>query len=341
MKRLICIFVCCISLVCWGQESLLTKKIVYPIRITENSVLSLEKKDSITYNYIVNKRFFWEAMDDLFNDIKGKKLYLTTFEGDTIVWDTMINDLIKQLNKIDNRKYSAQNIDKVLENEIRAIKFMEEWTWNKNTMQIDKKIVAYCPIIQRDSVHFVEDNDFLNNNSLLSQKAFEYEIGWIWQNNNKRTNDTLLITRNIQYTIPIYNPKPYHWWESNLEAEYSIPFLETLINKTDSRDILCYESPDIPDAFTLPELEKRKKHSVSTTIFTIGDNQNEIERDTIINLTYNSDDIDYLRFGEEIIYDKGNNNFYKQVNYYAPIIRIFTSGGTFIGFYPLFYIRKD
>ena len=341
MKRLICILICYVSLVCVGQESLLTKKIVYPVRLTENLVLSSDKKDSIAYNYIVNKRFFWEAIDDLLNKAKNKKLFLTTFEGDTIVWDTMINDLVKQLNKIDNNKYSTKNIDKVFENEIRAIKFMEEWTWNTKTMQIDKKIIAYCPIIQRDSVHFVEEMSLVNDNSLLSQKAFEYEIGWIRQNNNQKTQDTLLITRNIQYTMPIYNPKPYHWWESNLEAEYSIPFFERLISKTDSREILCYESPDIPNAFTLPELEKRKKHSVSTTIYTVDNNQNEIEKDTIINLTYNSDDIDYLRFGEEIIYDKGNNNFYKQVNYYAPVTRIFTSGGTFVGFYPLFYIRKD
>lgn len=334
MKKLILITFFTISFPCFAQEKLLTKKIVTKIQITENKVKSSETKDSITYDYIVNKRFFWEAMDELFSDLKSEKIYLKNFDGDTILWSIMFDNLKKALEKIDLKKYSNKEVENILENEIRAIKFMEEWTYDIQTMNIKKKVIAYCPLIQRDSITFINEN-------LESQTSFEYEIGWIWQTSAKSSEDTLLITRNIQYTIPIYNPKPYRWWDNNLEAEYSIPFFESLIGKADNKKILCYENPDAIEPFSLSELENRKKHSIYTTIYTTNKENVEIETDTVISLTYNSDDIDNLRFGEEIIYDKKNHNFTKKVNYYAPIIRIFNSNGLFLGFYPLYYIRAQ
>ena len=80
---------------------------------------------------------------------------------------------------------------------------------------------------------------------------------------------------------------------------------------------------------------------MTTSIYTFDGNGAEIETDTIINLVYNGYDIDRLRFGEEILFDKKHLTFIKKVNYYAPVIRIFASDGTFIGFYPLYYIREQ
>ncbi|MBR1775346.1 MAG: hypothetical protein IJ759_07480 [Bacteroidales bacterium] len=334
MRKLILLFTIFISLSSFSQERLLTKKIVYKINVTDNKVRQLAQKDSIEYNYIVNKRFFWEAMDGLISDLKSKKLYLRTFNKDSVVWDSMINNLTKQLNAIDLKKYSKKDIEKVLENEIRSIKFMEEWTYLPETMMINKKIIAYCPVIERDSVTLVDEE-------LKAVTSFAFDLGWIWQNDVKPSNDTLLLARNLQYTMPIYNPTPYRWWESNLEAEYSIPFFDALIEKADSRQILCYESPDAVEPFSKSELDKRKKHSQTVSIIQNIGEDNEIETDTIITLTYNSDDIDHLRFGEQILYDKKSHNFIKSVNYYSPIIRIFTSNNIFIGFYPLYYIRKQ
>ena len=341
MKKIILLFLGLVPFISYSQQRILTKKIVTTVRFTENKVQSSALKDSVSYNYIVNKRFFWEATDKLFSELKAKRCYLTAMNGDTIQWDTMISDLTKKLNTLDFKKYSKKDIEKVLENEIRAVKFMEEWFYDDNTMQISKSVIAYCPIIQRDSVSLIDED-------LKAKTYFEYEIGWIRQKSSSSaaksesdSEDTLLITRNIQYTMPIYNPQPYHWWDNNLEAEYSIPFFETLIAKADTRQILCYENPDALEPFSLPELEKRKKHSVTTTIYTVDENGTESETDTIINLVYTGYDIDRLRFGEELFFNKKDLTFTKKVNYYAPVIRIFTSNGAFIGFYPLYYIREQ
>ena len=334
MKKTILILLLLVGANCFAQQKLLTKKIVYTVNMTENKINSSQEKDSVSYHYIVNKRFFWEAMDDVLASIKNKKLYLSTFSGDTIVWDTMISNLTKALNNLDMRKYSKKDIEKVLENEIRAVKFMEEWTYNPQTMLIDKKIVAYCPMIQRDSVTLGEED-------LQTKNFFSFDLGWIRQTNSKPSDDVLQISRNIQYTMPIYNQKPYHWWDNNLEAEYSIPFFENLFAKTDSRAVLSYETPDAVEPFSLSDLEKRKKHSTTTSVFYVDKDGIETEKDTVITLTYNSDEVELLRFGEEVLYDKKSHAFIKNVNYYAPVIRIFSSDGQFIGFYPLYYIRKQ
>ena len=333
MKNTILIILILFSTICVAQDKLLTKKIVYKVKVTDNAIKSSEKKDSVAYNYLVNKRFFWEAMDALCSDLQKKKLYLQTFTGDTIVWDTMINRLSRQLEKKDLRKYSKKDIQAVLENEIRAIKFWEEWTYDTQTMLINKKIIAFCPIIERDSIALLDED-------LQAKESFSFEMGWIMQNSKPFSQDILQICRNIQYTMPIYNTKPYFWWERNLEAEYSIPFFDMLDNKTISRQVLCYDSPDTPEAYSKAELDKRHQHTVTTTIISDLPDNNITETDTTITLSYKSEDIDYLRFGEEINYDKQNHNFTKIVNYYAPVVRIFATNGQFRGYYPLYYIRK-
>jgi hypothetical protein len=68
---------------------------------------------------------------------------------------------------------------------------------------------------------------------------------------------------------------------------------------------------------------------------------NVIEKDTIIRMRYNSDDIEYFRFGQQWVFDLETLTFTKQINYFAPVIALSASDGTFRGFYPLFYIRKD
>lgn len=333
MKKLICIFFIVISLSGFSQQRLLTKRIIYTVEFVESEIQSSAQKDSIVDNYIVNKRFFWEAMDELISKLKNKKLYLTSFRGDTIQWDTVFYDLTKQLNILDSKKYSKKDVEKTLENEIRAIKFMEEWTYDPNTMLVTKKINAYCPIVKRDTISLIGDE-------LKGANAFVFELGWIRQKEAKPSENALLLTRNIQYTMPIYNPKPYSWWDSNLEAEYSVPFFDMLFDKTEKSHIECWESPDAVQPLLKNEIEKRKKHSVSTTIVREVGDDDIIQSDTSITMSYTADDIDHLRFGEEILFDKGNLTFYKNVNYFAPTVRIFLAGGEFIGFYPIYYIRK-
>lgn len=332
MKKLIfaCFILLCAS--SFAQDKLLTKKIIYTISVTDNTVKSNSKSDSIVYEYKVNRRFWWEAMDMLLNDVKGKKLALHSQRGDTIVWDTMINNLCKKIKLAYGKDLKKKEIQEILDNEIRKIQFEEEWTYNPQTMLINKKVIAYCPIICRDSVALVDDE-------LKTQECFNFPIGWIYPS-NATSSDTTLICRDIRYTMPIYNYQPYRWWDSNLEAEYSIPYFDSFIAKAEDGVISVFEDPDLVDALSRSDVVKRREYTRTETVVQSLAENNVAESDTTIKLKYNSDNIEYLRFGEEIYFDKTNHNFIKNTNYIAPIIRMFSTNGSFIGFYPMYYIRR-
>ena len=47
----------------YSQERLLTMKIVYEVPIMQGRIASSETKDSIVYDYLVDKRFWWQTID--------------------------------------------------------------------------------------------------------------------------------------------------------------------------------------------------------------------------------------------------------------------------------------
>lgn len=335
MKKLILLF--CFLLTCgflMSQECLLTKKIVYTVRFTDDVIASSLSKDSVQYNYIVNKRFFWEANDEILTRVKAKKAYFQSFKGDTIQYDTIINRLCRALNSHYNKKYDKNNIKEVLDNDIRAVRFWEEWTYNTNNMLINKKIIGYCPIIQRDSVALIDDE-------LKAKNEFEFELGWIFHKSSSNNKDTILISNNLQYTMNIYNKAPYQWWNSNLEAEYSIPYFDMLIDKAENLQIPVFEEPNAVEVLTKPIIIKRRERSSTIEIYGVTKQNVEVTQDTIIITKMNSEDIEAIRFGEKIIFDKESLTYSKQVNYLSPIIYIFGSDGQYHGTYPIYYIRKE
>lgn len=333
MKKLILISLMLIPFAVFSQNKLLTKKIVYSVPIVQTNIHNTIGKDSISYNYLVNRRFWWEAIDNVLQQAKNKTIVLHNFHGDTIAYDSMINNLNRQLTKSFKRTFSKKEIQDVFDNEIREIKFEEQWTYNTNTMLIDKVVTAFCPVITRDSVAY-------NDQEIKAEHGFAFDIGWIYPKSNKNTNDTTLICRNIQYTIPIYNQKPYKWWDNNLEAEYSIPYFSLMLSKAEKGEVLTFEDPNSAEAFTKPNVVKRREMKKVVPIYKTDKNNEEQINDTTVVVRYEVENIDCLRFGEEIYFDKSSCNFIKNTNYVAPIIRIYSDKGEFRGFYPLYYIRK-
>lgn len=333
MKKVLFIFFVFSAIIGFSQEKLLTKKIVYKIDLTENTVKSDKHKDSIIYNYKINQRFFWEAMDLFMDNWKGNKIKVLDEQGKTIVWDTMLVKLNNSLAKYYNRKLNKKEVQNILENYITKINFKEEWTYNTETMLINKKVLAFCPIISIDSL-------FLTEEGFEAREGFSFPLGWLEQTNSTSNTEDLLITRNIHYTIPIYNYTPYRWWENNLEEEYSIPYFDRFIQKAENMEIPVFENPDMTEALQKSNILKRRKFSkTESMIEDLGDN-NIKETDTILNMQYQSEDFEYLRFGEEIYFNKNTLSFTKNTNYIAPIIAIKDKNGTFLYYYPIYYIRK-
>ncbi|MDO5760644.1 MAG: hypothetical protein Q4Q06_06430 [Bacteroidota bacterium] len=335
MKQSIFLFsILCCSLFAQSQEKLLTKRIVYLVDITENVVKQEKNKDTIVSNYKVNERFWWESMDVLMQKWKEGDLKVYNHENKILVWDTMLRQLNTSLERYFKRKLDAKQVQNILDNNINKVEFEEEWTYSPTTMLINKKVLSYTPIIAIDSL-------YLTDEGFATKNAFLFPLGTIKQNNSiEDTNNLLLITRNIQYTIPIYNYEPYLWWKSNLEEEYSLPYFETMINKAENMEIPIFEGQDQTEALQKHSVLKRRNYTTRTQIIEdLGENMTN-EYDTIINLKYNAEDIDYLKFGEEVYFDKTNMTFLKKTNYLSPMISIKDNKGEFLYYYPLYYIRK-
>lgn len=327
---LICLFISCFS---FAQEKLLSKKIVYSIDLTESVIKQGKNRDTLNNVYKINERFWWESIDIVMQKWKEKTLQVYNTENKVIVWDSMLSSLKLSLEDYFKKALSPTEIQNILENNITKIEFEEEWTYSPITMLINKKNLSYTPIITIDSLH-------LTNDGFVPKSAYQFKLGTIRQNQVKDKNNILLITRNIQYIIPIYNYEPYLWWQSNLEEEYSLPYFDSMIEKAENMEIAVFESQDKTEALQKNNVLKRRDYTSSTKVINDMEENIQIEYDTIISLKYNSEDIDHLKFGEEIYFDKTNLSFIKNTNYLAPMISIKDDKGTFLYYYPLYHIRK-
>lgn len=326
----ICLFISCFA---FAQEKLLSKKIVYTIDLTESTVKQEKNKDTLTNVYKINERFWWEAMDIVMQKWKEKTLQVYDSENRVILWDSLLNCLKNSLETYFKKTLTQAEIQNILDNNITKIEFEEEWTYSLATMLINKKVLSYTPIIAIDSLHLTDEG-------FETKSAYQFKLGTIKQNQTTDNNNLLLITRNIQYVIPIYNYEPYLWWQSNLEEEYSLPYFDSMIEKAENMNIPVFESQDKTEALQKNNVLKRRNYTLSTKVISDTEENTQIEYDTIISLKYNSEDIDYLKFGEEIYFDKTNLGFIKHTNYLAPMISIKDDKGSFLYYYPLYHIRK-
>ena len=317
----------------FSQERILTKKIVYEVDIMKSHIQQTKDNDSIIYDYIVDKRFWWQSIDAVMVEIRAKRLSFMSFNHDTLSFDTIIKNLKKEYFAQFKDSLTDKKVQKLLEEEIRAIKFEEEWTYNPQTMIINKKVIGYNPVITRDSI-VIQDDD------LVPKKFFRFELGWIYPTKKPMLKDTLCVVRNIHFTIPIYNKTPYHWWDSHLEPEYSIPYFESYMQKAEEGSIKVYSQPTSTDSYTKQEILKRKQFEMMVTIDSQDKYGNTIEKDTIVKGNYNTDNIDYLRFGDEGYFDRPSLQFVKNVNYISPMIQIIGLDGNLRGLMPIYYLRR-
>lgn len=322
IKHFVALFFCFVFLQnVYGQEKLLSMKIIYTVPIMSAEIKSSNEKDSIKYDYIVDKRFWWQTFDKVMTN-------------QTLSYDTILSRFNKSLNEHFKREFLIEEVKGLIENNVRKVQFEERWWYDTKTMLIRSEVVAFQPIITIDSIVF-KDEDF------EIEEYFSYPLGWFKGNKESKKTDKVIITSNIEFTMPIYNPIPYQWYMNHLEAEYSIPFLDMLISKAENLKVNTFETPSSSIAFNKIEIMKCLEHQELESIVVEDSLSNVFEKDTVIRVKYTSEEVDYFRFGQKWMFDLETLTFTKTINYFAPVIRLTASDNSFRGFYPLFYIRKD
>ena len=320
-KLILLLSLAIISLNSLGQDKLLSMKIIYSVPIMKAEIKSSAEKDSIQYTYIVDKRFWWQTFDKIIS--KSQTPY-----------DTLVNRFSKTLKEKFNREFSVAETKNLIDNGVRKIEFEERWFYDTKTMLIKSEVVAFQPIITIDSI-------VLEGEDLAIKEIFSYPLGWFKPNQVSKKSDKVIIASNIEFTMPIYNPIAYQYFFNHLEAEYSLPFLEMLLANAQNNSIKTYETPSSSTCFNKVEIIKRLEHQEREVIVSEDSLGNVMETDTVMRIKYTSEEIDFFRFGQQWIFDLETLTFYKQINYFAPVIKLTASDNSFRGFYPLFYIRKD
>ena len=145
-----------------------------------------------------------------------------------------------------------------------------------------------------------------------------------------------LITKKIQYDVPIINPDATHdWWIRNIEGSDREALINNIFDRVLSGDIRAY------DYFNEPLSVKDVKLIMSDTIAEKFQRPYPpyAEYDTTIIVTIERSDISLLRFLEEWKYDEKTLQIDKKVYAISPVIEMEVNGIRVTR--PLFWIYTD
>lgn len=145
-----------------------------------------------------------------------------------------------------------------------------------------------------------------------------------------------LITKKIQYDVPIMNPDASHdWWVRNIEGSDREALLDNIFDKVLSGEIQAY------DYFNEPLSVKDIERIMSDTTMAVLQRPYPpyAEYDTTIIYTIERSDVTLLRFLEEWKYDENNLQIDKKVFGISPVIEMNVNGMMVTR--PLFWVYMD
>jgi len=153
----------------------------------------------------------------------------------------------------------------------------------------------------------------------------------------KEAEDTrTLITKKIQYDVPIMNPDATHdWWIRNIAGSDREALIDNIFDRVLAGEIQAY------DYFNEPLSVKEIEHLLSDTITAVFQRPYPpyAEYDTTIIHTIERSDVSKLRFLEEWKYDETSLQIDKKVYGISPVIEMMVDGRVMTR--PLFWVYTD
>ena len=152
----------------------------------------------------------------------------------------------------------------------------------------------------------------------------------------EKEDDRTIITKKIQYDVPIMNPDADHdWWIRNIEGSDREALLNNIFDKVQSGDIQAYDYFNEP--LTVGQIG-------SILVDTMHQVLNRItppyaEYDTTIIHKIQASDIFILRFLEEWKYDENSLHIDKKVYAISPVLQVIINGQKVTR--PLFTVYTD
>lgn len=165
--------------------------------------------------------------------------------------------------------------------------------------------------------------------------AFSLLVTFTQCEHRKEDNRTV-ITKKIQYDVPIVNMDPtYDWWIKNIEGSDREALLDNIFDKVLSGELQAYD-------YFMEPLSTRgvKRMLVDTLIQTLmRSTEPYAEYDTMIITRIEPGHVSMLRFLEEWKYDETTLQIDKKVYAISPVLEVSINGKKATR--PLFWIYTD
>ncbi len=310
------------------QEQLVTEKIQYDVNI--------KSTDSDLEWWIQNiegpqrDRF----VNSLFNAIEDNKVKIFNMNQREVSLENIISNLFTfdTIHLLQKNGRKKQIIDTVFISNsfniknVTKFRFDEKWTLNEKTLQVDKEIKGFCPILVGKKVSNIA--------------PIELPLFWVYPDTNIKsdTANNFLITKKIQYDVFIKSiNKEEDWWAENIEATDRERFLKTIIDVAAKGKLKAYD-------FFMNPLDKKKfakiLHRTDTiTLQRLTEPYNDY--DTVIKTDFDQKSIVKMRFVEEWTMNTKSFRFHKKVLAICPIVEGIDDKGNVRGYTPLFWMFFD
>ncbi|MEN8225746.1 MAG: hypothetical protein ABFS05_10345 [Bacteroidota bacterium] len=152
----------------------------------------------------------------------------------------------------------------------------------------------------------------------------------------KKEDTRTIITKKIQYDVPIVNSDPDHdWWIRNIEGSDRDALLNNIFAKVQSGEIQAYDYFNEP--LTLGQIGSILVDTMHQTLMRTTEPYTEY--DTTIIQKIEPGHISLLRFLEEWKYDENTLQIDKKIYAISPVMEVIINGQKVTR--PLFWVRFD
>jgi len=150
--------------------------------------------------------------------------------------------------------------------------------------------------------------------------------------------DFTVITKRIQYDVPIKSPNPdFDWWVQNIEGSQREEFVHMILDAAYTGKVRTYDYFNHP--LTPEQVRQIGYHRDTITV------QRPTAPyalfDTVIEQKLDPNLITRIRFLEEWTIDKKHFRIMKNILGIAPLIENYSEKGELRGYMPLFWIYTD
>jgi len=148
-----------------------------------------------------------------------------------------------------------------------------------------------------------------------------------------------IVTKRIQYDVPIHNTDPdMDWWVQNIEGSNRDKLVKDIINRVTTGEVKAYDFLTCKP-FTTDEIKGMMKSVDSISIERATPPYDLV--DTVMITEIRLSDITKLRFLEEWSMNDKTLAFSKKVAGICPMVERHTDSGELRGYKPLFWVFLD